>query len=62
MSQRIDILLPVETLGKKSLRERLKAGYGANSDENLRMAAEWFPLEKEAWQTSSAGQTAKGKK
>ena len=82
MSQRINIMLPEETLavlrrvaprgsrsrfisravlhyvetqGKKSLRERLKAGYLANADENLKIAAEWFPLEKEAWQTSRAG-------
>ena len=89
MSQRINIMLPEETLavlrrvaprgsrsrfisravlhyvetqGKKSLRERLKAGYLANADENLKIAAEWFPLEKEAWQTSRAGLRAKNKK
>jgi len=89
MSQRINIMLPEETLavlervaprgnrsrfisravlhyvetqGKESLREKLKAGYLANADENLRIAAEWFPLEEEAWQTSRAGQKAKNKK
>jgi metal-responsive CopG/Arc/MetJ family transcriptional regulator len=89
MSQRINIMLPEETLavlrrvaprgsrsrfisrailhyveaqGKKSLRERLQAGYLANADENLRIAAEWFPLEEEAWQTPRAGQKAKNKK
>jgi metal-responsive CopG/Arc/MetJ family transcriptional regulator len=89
MSQRINIMLPEETLavlrrvaprgsrsrfvsrailhyvetqGKKSLRERLKAGYLANAGENLKIAAEWFPLEEEAWQTSRAGQTAKDKR
>jgi hypothetical protein len=48
MSQRIDIMLPKETQGKRSLRERLKAGYLANACENLKIAAEWFPLEEEA--------------
>ena len=55
MSQRINIMLPEETLGKKSLRERLKTGCLANAGENLKLAAEWFPLEEEAWQTSRAG-------
>ena len=89
MSQRINIMLPEETLavrdrvaprgsrsrfvsravlhyvetqGKESLREQLKAGYLANASENLKIAAEWFPLEEEAWQTSRAGQKAKNKK
>ena len=51
MSQRINIMLPDETLpalDRRSLRERLEAGYLANADENLRIAAEWFPLEEEA--------------
>jgi hypothetical protein len=28
------------------LRERLKAGYQANAQENLQIALEWFPLEE----------------
>jgi len=36
------------TQGAQSLREQLKAGYLANADENLKIAAEWFPLEEEA--------------
>jgi metal-responsive CopG/Arc/MetJ family transcriptional regulator len=56
------VLYYVETQGKQSLREQLKAGYLANADENLRIAAEWFPIEEEAWQTSRAGRTAKNKK
>jgi hypothetical protein len=43
-------------VGKQSLREQLKAGYQANSGENLKIALEWFPLEQEAWKRS------KGKK
>ena len=38
----------VETQGKQSLREQLKAGYRANAERDLAMAAEWFPLEEEA--------------
>jgi CopG family transcriptional regulator/antitoxin EndoAI len=56
------VLHYVETRGTQSLREQLKAGYLANADENLRIAAEWFPLEEEAWQKPSTGQRAKGKK
>jgi len=56
------VLHYVETQGKQSLREQLKAGYLANADENLRIAEEWFPIEEEAWQKSHAGQRAKNKK
>ena len=56
------VLHYVETQGKQNLRERLKTGYLANADENLRIAAEWFPLEEEAWHKSQPGQKAKSKK
>ena len=39
----------IESRGRQSLREQLKAGYRANADQDLAMAAEWFPLEEEAW-------------
>jgi len=55
------VLHYVETQGKQSLREQLKAGYIANAEENLKIAAEWFPLEEEAWQKSRAGRRAKSK-
>lgn len=42
----------VQSHGKQNLRERLKAGYQAHAQENLKMALEWFPLEEEAWQKS----------
>jgi CopG family transcriptional regulator/antitoxin EndoAI len=56
------VLHYVETKGQQSLREQLKAGYLANADESLKIAAEWFPLEEEAWQKSRTGQKAKSKK
>ena len=43
------VLHYVQTFGKASLRERLKAGYQANSEESLKIALDWFPLEEEAW-------------
>ena len=55
------VLHYVEAQGKQRLRERLKAGYLANADENLRIAAEWFPIEEEAWQKSQPVRTAKSK-
>lgn len=42
----------VQDRGTQRLREQLKAGYRANSEESLKMAAEWFPLEEEAWRNS----------
>jgi len=43
------VLHYVETFGKRNLKEQLKAGYRANAARNLDIAAEWFPLEEEAW-------------
>lgn len=34
---------------RKSLRERLKEEALANRNRDLEIAAEWFPLEEEAW-------------
>lgn len=48
------VLHYVESKGKQSLREQLKAGYLANADESLKIAADWFPLEEQAWQKSRA--------
>ena len=56
------VLHYVETYGKRSLREQLKAGYVANAEENLRIAAEWFPAEEEAWRKSHDGRRATRKK
>jgi CopG family transcriptional regulator/antitoxin EndoAI len=55
------VLHYVETRGAQNLREQLKAGYLANADENLRIAAEWFPLEEQAWQKSQPGRKARSK-
>jgi len=49
----------VETQGRASLREQLKAGYQANAERDFAMAAEWFPLEEEACRTSEASRTPK---
>lgn len=43
------VLHYVKSRAKQNLRERLKAGYQANAQENLEIALEWFPLEEEAW-------------
>ena len=57
----------VENQGEKSLHDQLKAGYLANSQRNLEMAADWFALEEEAHKTlerstgsKSATRTKKG--
>jgi CopG family transcriptional regulator/antitoxin EndoAI len=48
------VLHYVESVGKRSLKEQLKAGYQANAEQNLKIALEWFPLEEEAWKKSPA--------
>jgi hypothetical protein len=47
----------LEREGKQSPREQLKAGYRANAERDLAMAAEWFPLEEEAWRRSKLPET-----
>lgn len=42
----------VRTQGQQNLRERLKQEALANADRDLQLAAQWFPLEEEAWQTA----------
>jgi CopG family transcriptional regulator/antitoxin EndoAI len=44
----------IETQGRRTLRRQLKAGYRANAERDLTIAAEWFPLEEEAWRASEA--------
>lgn len=44
------VLRLVKDEGTANIRERLKAGALANSDENLRIAQKWFPAENELWQ------------
>ena len=56
------VLHYVEAKGRQSMREQLKAGYLANADENLKIAAEWFPLEEQVWQKHQPGEKAKSKK
>jgi len=47
----------VEMEGRANLRSRLKEEAISNADRDLAMAAEWFPLEEEAWETFEASRT-----
>ena len=40
----------VKAQSQQSLRQRLKQEALSNAERDLQMAAEWFPLEEEAWQ------------
>jgi CopG family transcriptional regulator/antitoxin EndoAI len=40
----------IETQGRQSLRDQLKAGYRENAEQDLAIAADWFPIEAEAWE------------
>ncbi len=57
MNKRINTIPPTPTVhaldkvqSQPNLRERLKHEAIANAERDLRMAAEWFPLEEEACQ------------
>jgi metal-responsive CopG/Arc/MetJ family transcriptional regulator len=47
------VIYYIRARAKENLRERLKAGYQANTAENLRIAVEWFPVEEQAWQKAT---------
>jgi metal-responsive CopG/Arc/MetJ family transcriptional regulator len=49
----------IRTRSRQNLRERLKEEALANTQRDLEMTAEWFPMEEEAWQLA---QNLKGKK
>ena len=40
----------IKAQSRQTLRQRLKQEALANAGRDLELAAEWFPLEKEAWQ------------
>jgi len=48
------VLHYIQSRGKQSLREQLRAGYRANADRDLATSADWFPVEEEAWETATA--------
>ena len=39
----------LEAERERALRERLIEGYKANSEENRRLAEEWWPISAETW-------------
>ena len=53
------VLYYVETQGRQNIRERLKREAIANAKRDLEIAAEWFPLEEEAWRTFENFQNSK---
>jgi hypothetical protein len=54
MNKRIHIVLSDETIrvlnprDRQRLQQQLRAGYKANGEESLKIAAEWFSVEEEA--------------
>jgi CopG family transcriptional regulator / antitoxin EndoAI len=48
----------VETQGRQNLRERLQQEALTNAERDLSMAAEWFPLEEETWQSPKSRKKA----
>ena len=49
----------VKVQGQQNLRERLKQEAITNAERDLQMAAEWFPLEEEAWRTRQGKKRAR---
>ena len=39
----------VRKSSRAEIRKRLKAGYLRDRDSSMALAADWFPLEEEAW-------------
>ena len=51
----------VATHSRQHLRAQLRQEAFANADRDLAMAAEWFPLEEEAWPRATGKKPNKGK-
>jgi CopG family transcriptional regulator/antitoxin EndoAI len=51
----------VASHSRRHLRARLKQEALANAERDLAMAAEWFPLEEEAWLRATTKKPSKGK-
>ena len=51
----------VASHSRRHLRAQLKQEALANADRDLAMAAEWFPLEEEAWRRATTKKPSKGK-
>jgi hypothetical protein len=51
----------VAARGRKRLRAQLKQEALTNVDRDLAMAAEWFPLEEEAWRKATSRKTGEEK-
>jgi metal-responsive CopG/Arc/MetJ family transcriptional regulator len=49
----------VRTQSRQNLRKRLKEEALANAERDLQSAAEWFPLEEEAWQVAQRSRRKK---
>ena len=44
----------IKNRSKENLQERLKEGYRSEASFNAKLAEEWFPIEEEAWQHTTA--------
>ena len=42
----------IDHVGRAELHKQLAEGYRRRAQQNLDIAAEWFPLDEEAWQKS----------
>jgi len=49
----------VTSKAKTKLAERLKAGYLANAERDLKLAEEWFSVDEKAWQHAKPAKSAK---
>lgn len=44
----------VKRKSRARIREELAEGYRQSAEEDLSLAAEWFPVEEEAWEKSGS--------
>ena len=56
------VLYYIEKHGRQNLRRQLEAGYRSNTERDLAIAAEWFPLEQEAARKTGTSRNSKIKR
>jgi CopG family transcriptional regulator / antitoxin EndoAI len=55
------VMYYVSSRGKSNLAKQLKAGYQQNTQRDIEIAQEWFPLEEEAWQKNTTPRASRKK-
>ena len=55
------VLYFVRAHSVQTLRDKLRVGYQSNAERNLKLAADWFPIDNDIWQNQKSKNKRKSK-